>query len=713
MKQILQNLKTGVIEIANIPVPNKKHKQLLIKTQNTLISSGTERMLLEFGKAGLIKKAMKNPEKFQMVLNKIQTDGIQPTIETVFNKLNKPLPLGYCNVGNVVDLGEEIINFNIGDRVVSNGPHAEVVAVPINLCAKIPKSVSNEEASFTVLGAIALQGIRLLKPTLGESVVVTGLGLIGLITVQILRANGCRVLGLDFDKNKLKLAQQFGAEVVNINEEKNPTKIAETFSRGRGVDGVIVTATTTSSKPIHQAALMCRKRGRIVLVGVSGLELSREDFYKKELTFQVSSSYGPGRYDQNYEDKGQDYPIGYVRWTEQRNLEAVLDMMALGSLNVKPLITHKFDIQEAKKAYALIEANKESLGILLTYQGIELSPRSKKILFNENKSKIKDKMKISKFRKTNKINVSFIGSGNYASNTLIPAFKQTGVSLLSISSNSGVSSTYVGKKFKFKETSTDIDNLLNNSSNNAIVIATQHDSHARFILKAIKARKNVFVEKPLCINLNEQLEIEAEYSKLSKNGLQPLLMIGFNRRFAPQVKKIKSLLKNIAEPKSFIMTINSLEVSKESWIQDKTIGGGRIIGEVCHFIDLLRYLSGTQIESYNCLKMKNTNSDTVTINLAFEDGSIGCIHYYTNGHRSFPKERLEIFSQGRIIQLDNFRKLKAYGWPGFNKMNLWRQDKGQKACVKAFVNSIQYGTNSPIPVEEIFEVSKISIELSK
>ena len=516
MKQILQNLKTGTIESTDIPVPNKKQKQLLIKTQNTLISSGTERMLLEFGKAGLIKKALKKPEKFQMVLNKIKTDGVQPTLETVFNKLNQPLPLGYCNVGNVVDLGKEITNFNVGDRVVSNGSHAEVVSVPVNLCAKIPKSVSNEEASFTVLGAIALQGIRLLNPTLGETVVVTGLGLIGLITVQILRANGCRVLGLDFDNNRLKLAQQFGAEVVNLNVEKNPIKTAEIFSRGRGVYGVIITASTTSSKPIHQAALMCRKRGRIVLVGVSGLELSRDDFYKKELTFQVSASYGPGRYDQNYEKKGQDYPVGYVRWTEQRNLEAVLDMMALGSLNVKPLITHTFDIQEAKRAYKLIETKNESLGILLTYPGIVLSPKSKKILLNESKSKIKNKIKISKLKKTTKINVSFIGSGNYASNTLIPAFKETGVSLNSIASNSGLSSTFIGKKFNFKETSTDTDNLLNNSSNNAIVIATQHDSHAKFVLKALKARKNVFVEKPLCINLNEQLEIEAEYSKLSK-----------------------------------------------------------------------------------------------------------------------------------------------------------------------------------------------------
>ena len=713
MKQVLQNLKTGATEIVEIPVPNKKYKQLLIQTQNTLISSGTERMLMEFGKAGLIKKAVKQPQKFKMVLNKIKTDGLQPTFETVFNKLNQPLPLGYCNVGNVIDFGDEITNFNLGDRVVSNGSHAEVVSVPINLCAKIPNSVSNEEASFTVLGAIALQGIRLLKPNLGETIVVTGLGLIGLMTVQILLANGCRVLGLDFDKKKLKLAKQFGAEVVNLDTEKDPVKIAELYSRGRGVDGVIITATTRSSEPIHQAALMCRKRGRIVLVGVAGLELSRDDFYKKELTFQVSASYGPGRYDNNYEDKGQDYPIGYVRWTEQRNFEAVLDMMSLGSLNVKPLITHKFDIQEAERAYKLIENNEESLGILLMYPGIKISSITKKISLKKSNPSTKSSLKTSKLKETNNINVSFIGSGNYASNILIPAFKEAGVSLLSIASSSGVSSTFLGKRFRFQETTTDIESLLNDSSNNVIVIATQHDSHAKFVIEALKAGKNIFVEKPLCINFDELLEIETEYSKLSKDGNQPILMVGFNRRFAPQIQKIKSLLENVAAPKSFIMTVNAGQVPVESWMHDRKIGGGRIIGEACHFIDLLRYLSGNPIKSWSCLKMDASTNDTVNITLKFEDGSIGTIHYYSNGYRSFPKERLEIFVQGRIIQLDNFRKLKAFGWPGFNKMNLWRQNKGQKACVKTFVKSIQEKEVSPISIEEIFEVSKISIELSK
>ena len=350
MKQILQSLKTGKTQVDEIPIPNVSFGSLLIKTSKTLVSTGTERMLVEFGKAGWIKKARQQPDKVKMVLDKIITDGLKPTIESVFNKLDQPLPLGYCNIGIVDELGSGVTNFNKGDRVVSNGKHAEVVNVPINLCAKVPDSVSDEEASFTVLGSVALQGIRLIKPTLGEAVVVMGLGLIGLMTVQLLRANGCRVLGLDFDQDKLLLAKKFGAVVVDLSKE-NPLAASDIFSRGRGMDAVIITATTSSDEPIHQAAQMCRKRARIVLVGMAGLKISREDFYKKELTFQVSASYGPGRYDPNYEEKGQDYPVGFVRWTEQRNFEAVLDMMVTGALDVKPLISHQFEITEAQKAY--------------------------------------------------------------------------------------------------------------------------------------------------------------------------------------------------------------------------------------------------------------------------------------------------------------------------------------------------------------------------
>jgi predicted dehydrogenase/threonine dehydrogenase-like Zn-dependent dehydrogenase len=698
MKQVIQSLKTGITEVAEVPVPNISSGSLLIKTSKTLVSSGTERMLVEFGKAGWIKKASQQPDKVKMVFDKISTDGLKPTLDAVFNKLDQPLPLGYCNVGIVSELGSGVTNFFKGDRVVSNGNHAEVVSVPVNLCAKVPIALSDEEASFTVIGAVALQGIRLVKPTLGESVVVIGLGLVGLMTVQILKANGCRVLGLDFDQDKLSLAKKFGAEVFD--PDKNDALIkSNIFSRGRGADAVIITASTKSNEPVHQAAQMCRKRGRIVLVGNTGLHLSREDFFKKELTFQVSASYGPGRYDPNYEDKGQDYPIGFVRWTEQRNFEAVLEMMETGALDVKPLISHKFDIIEAKKAYELISGSDTSLGILLTYPGVEINKATRKISFYKNED-------IKKTNGDKKVGVSFLGSGNYATSKLIPAFKSAGANLRSVVSNRGVSSVHAGRKYGFVETTTDSNRLFEDDKTEAIVIATRHNNHAKFVIKSLKAKKHVFVEKPLCLTLEELVEIENNYSPSN------VLMVGFNRRYAPQVQKIKMLLNDVIGPKAIVMTINSGTISSDHWIQDLEVGGGRIIGEACHFIDLMRFLVGQTINDYQIKFVNILTKDIATIQLGFEDGSIGTIHYFSNGSKSFSKERIEIFAEGGILQLDNYVKLKGFSWPGFKKMNLWQQDKGHKACSKAFLDAISNKNFCPIPIEELFEVSRISIKLA-
>lgn len=710
MKQILHSLKTGATEIANLPIPSTKRGQLLITTTHSLVSAGTERMLVEFGKAGWIEKARQQPDKVRMVLDKIKSDGLQPTFEAVFNKLDQPLPLGYCNVGRVTELGKGAAGFELGDRVISNGKHAEVVSVPTNLCAKIPDGVSDEDAAFTVLGAIALQGIRLVQPTLGETIVVTGLGLIGLITVQLLRAHGCRVLGLDFDQEKLKLARLFGAEVVDLAAGQDPVKAAELYSRGRGVDAVIVTASTKSSEPIHQAALMCRKRGRIVLVGVTGLELSRDDFFKKELTFQVSASYGPGRYDSNYEEKGQDYPVGFVRWTEQRNFEAVLDMMADGRLNVKPLISHRFGINEAEMVYGLVGGGGPSLGIVLQYPGIEVSPAARTVSLLEGSS--------HQVRKTggNEGNpaVSFVGAGNYATSVLIPAFKDAGAHMRSVASSAGVSGLHAARKFGFDETTTDTDRIFSDNTSHAVVITTQHDSHSCYVLQALEAGKHVFVEKPLCLTLAELSQIELAYSKAcSQSTTSPILMVGFNRRFAPQIKKMKHLLSRVSGPKSFIMTVNAGSIPVDHWTQDAEAGGGRIIGEACHFIDLLRFMAGSSIESCSKVIMNASTEDTVTISLKFVDGSIGTVHYFANGTKAFPKERLEVFAAGRVLQLDNYRKLTCFGWPGFRKMNLWRQDKGQKACAKAFVDAISTGAQTPIAIDEIFEVSRVAIEIAQ
>lgn len=702
MKQILQNLKTGVTEITDVPVPRVGHSSLLIQTSRTLVSAGTERMLVDFGKAGLIEKARQQPDKVRMVLDKIKTDGLMPTIAAVLNKLDQPIPMGYCNVGVVSEVGVGVSGFQVGDRVASNGKHAEVVSMPLNLCAKVPATVSDDEAAFTVISAVALQGIRLVQPTLGEVVVVTGLGLIGQIAVQLLRAHGCRVLGIDFDRDKLNMAKRFGAEVVDLSAGEDPVATAQVFSRGRGVDAVIVTASTKSSEPMHQAAKMCRKRGRIVLVGVTGLELSRADFFEKELTFQVSCSCGPGRYDPNYEEKNQDYPVGFVRWTEQRNFEAVLDMMADRRVDVRPLISHRFGIDDAEKAYAIIGAAEPSLGILLVYPG---GPERRL----ENRA---IKLANRPVDASGKPSVSFIGSGNYATAVLIPAFKEAGVRLRCVASGVGVSGVHAGRKYGFEETTTDTEKLFADPDTNAVVITTRHDSHARFVLKALQAGKHVFVEKPICLTLDELAEIEATYARLAEQDKTPLLMVGFNRRFAPQVQKMKNLLAGVKGPKAFVMTINAGAIPVTHWTQDREVGGGRIIGEACHFINLLRFLAATSIESHTSAEMESPTGDTVTINLRFADGSLGTVHYFANGNKSFPKERLEVFAGGRVLQLDNFRKLTAFGWPGFTKMNLWSQNKGQKACAAEFVQAVCNGGMAPIPLDEIFESTRVSIEVA-
>lgn len=704
MKQILQSLKTGATEIADVPCPATGRGQLLIRSSRTLVSAGTERMLVDFGKAGLIGKARQQPDKVRQVLDKVRTDGLAPTLEAVFNKLDQPLPLGYCNVGRVLETGPGVTGFAVGDRVASNGKHAQAVAVPVNLSAKVPSGVPDDEAAFTVLGAIALQGVRLVQPTLGEAVVVTGLGLIGLMTVQLLRAHGCRVLGVDFDPAKLRLAESFGAETVDLSIGADPVAAAQAFSRGRGVDAVILAASTKSSEPVHQAALMCRKRGRIVLVGVTGLELSRADFFEKELTFQVSCSYGPGRYDPNYEEKGQDYPFGFVRWTEQRNLEAVLDMMADGRLNVKPLISHRFAIEDAAQAYQLVSGSAPSLGILMEYPAEEVLPASKIAQRTVSVS--------APVAGSHRASVGFIGSGNYATGVLIPAFKAGGAHLVNVASSAGVSGVHAAKKFGFESTTTDPSAIFEDPRINAVVVATRHDSHAAYVCRALAARKHVFVEKPLALTREELAQIETAREAAIAEGFVPIIMVGFNRRFAPLVVKMRELLAGVSGPKSMVMSVNAGPIPADHWTQDGKVGGGRIVGEGCHFIDLLRYVAGSPIVSHDIRYMDTATRDTATATLVFADGSVGTVHYFANGDKSFPKERLEVFASSRILQLDNFRKLKAFGWPGFKAMNLSRQDKGQKACAEAFVRAVGQGGAAPIAFDELLETSLTAIELS-
>jgi predicted dehydrogenase/threonine dehydrogenase-like Zn-dependent dehydrogenase len=603
-------------------------------------------------------------------------------------------------MGVVSSVGAGVNGFAVGQRVISNGRHAEYVSVPQNLCAVVPDNVSDEEAAFSVVASIGLQGIRLIQPTLGETVVVSGLGLIGLITVQLLRAHGCKVIGIDFDKKKLAIARQFGAETVDLSAGEDPVLFAQAYSKGRGIDAVIITASTQSSEPVSQAARMCRKRGRIVLVGVTGLELNRDVFYEKELTFQVSCSYGPGRYDTDYETKGQDYPFGFVRWTEQRNFEAVLDMMADGRLNVKPLITHTFPLEEATRAYDLIMSDEFSLGILLDYRKSDLEKTQP-----DHTISLRDPSEYASAPAQGRIN--FIGAGNYAGATLIPSFKKAGAFLQTIVSREGVSAVHQGRKNGFAHASTDTDAAITDPSSDTLIITTRHDSHARFVIKALEAGKHVFVEKPLCLDLDQWENIRKAMDA------QPTaqVMVGFNRRFAPHIVRMKQLLSGVQIPKSFVITVNAGAIPSNHWTQDRATGGGRIIGEACHFVDLLRYLAGHSVDSWSAVAMDTVNRDSVSITLKFADGSIGTIHYLANGSKSFPKERVEVFAAGGILQLDNFRVLRSFGWKGAGTMRLWRQDKGQLACVSAFLQSIREGKPAPISREELLEVARLTIEV--
>ena len=571
-----------------------------------------------------------------------------------------------------------------------------------HLCAKIPDNVTDENATFTVVGAIALQGVRLAQPTIGECFVVTGLGLIGLMAVQILRANGCRVLGLDFDAEKLKLAEAYGAETVNLSEEEDPISAAEAFSKGCGVDGVIITASTKSNEPIHQAATMCRQRGRIVLIGVVGLEMQRADFYKKELTFQVSSAYGPGRYDPFYEDQGNDYPLGFVRWTSQRNFEAILEMLAQKKVIVTDLKSGSFDIDNATKAYDMLLVDKTAMGVFISYG-------------NQNETNLNRTLKLASpsqtYNASNAI-IGAIGAGNYAGRILLPAFSKTGATFKTISSSQGISGTHYGKKFAFEINTTDSNVIFDDPDINTVIISTPHNSHAKFVIQALEHNKNVFVEKPLALKLEDLNAIEEAYTNAHKDGSGPILMVGFNRRFAPLMEKIKNQIVKSNEPLSLIYTCNAGHIPSDVWYQDPEIGGGRIIGEACHFIDIACHLIKSTIKEIKATGLKTKEGipnchDTATITISFENGSIATIHYFANGDQSFPKERIEVFQSGNVYVLDNFRKTKGYGKNMTSSS--FKQDKGQSACAQAFVDAIKSGSGAPIAFEDIIEVSKACI----
>ena len=690
MKQIIQDLKSGETILEEVPVPEIKEGHVLIKTHNTLVSLGTEKMLVDFGKANYIQKARQQPEKVKQVLQKIKTDGLQPTLDAVFRKLGEPLPLGYCNAGEVIAVGKGVSKFKIGDRVVSNGQHAEVVNVPENLVAKIPDNVSYEQASFTVIGAIGLQGIRLINPTFGETVVVTGLGLIGLMSAQLLKANGCKVIGLDFDVNKVELAKSLGIQAFNVSGT-DPVSLVHGLTNGNGADAVLITASTSSNEVISQAAQMSRQRGRIVLVGVIGLDMQRSDMYEKELSFQVSCSYGPGRYDTNYENKGLDYPIGFVRWTEQRNFEAILDAISFQNINVDALITERVPLKEYDKIYGDM-SKKGAIASILNYDTLD-SDLSKNIRVNT-----------KEFNNTKGV-IGIIGAGNFTSAMIVPALNKLGAKMKYIVSSRGLSGTILAKKYGIANSTTDMNLVIEDKEVDAVVITTQHHQHCEHVVKSIKAQKHVFVEKPLALTYEELSQIEEAYQKANVS-----LTVGFNRRFSPLVQKAKSALGNADQAINVIANMNAGFIPQDHWVRDMELGGGRIIGEACHYIDLISFLTGSEVESV-VMNAQGTspesNSDNCSILLKYKNGSQGVINYFSDGHKSYPKERIEIYDQQKNMIIDNFRTLSCYGYKSKDKKIT--QDKGHKEQFSRWNNMIKGGGDPIIPFDSIINTSKTAI----
>jgi predicted dehydrogenase/threonine dehydrogenase-like Zn-dependent dehydrogenase len=691
MKQIIQNIQNGETILENVPVPLVKSGQVLIQTSRSLVSLGTERMLVEFGKANFLQKARQQPDKVKEVIEKVKTDGLKPTLNAVFNKLGQPLPLGYCNVGRVIDVGKGAEEFKVGDRVISNGHHAEYVSVPRNLVAKIPENVSDEEATFTVIGAIGLQGIRLVNPTFGETVVVVGLGLIGLITAQLLKANGCNVIGFDFDSQKVSIAKEFGVEAINPGEGIDQVAFVESYTHGVGADAVIITASNKSNEIISQSAKMSRKRGRIVLVGVVGLDISRSDFFEKELTFQVSCSYGPGRYDETYEQKGRDYPLPYVRWTEKRNFETILHAISSKLIHVEPLITERVDLEDYLQIYGNMSSSK-SIASILRYP--EKTRELQRTII----------IKSPKLQKSKGV-VGVIGAGNFTSAMILPCLKNTPARVKYIVSSGGLSGTTLAKKFGIENSTTDRQVVLNDSEIDLVMVTTRHNAHADMVIEALKSNKHVFVEKPLALSLTELEGILEIY-----NTKRVSISVGFNRRFAPLASKMKKALGTGKTPMNIIATMNAGFIPESVWVHDMEVGGGRIIGEACHFIDLCTYLSGSLVKAV-CMNAMGTNpqqnTDNASLLLQYENGTNAVINYFSNGSKAYSKERLEVYHQNRTLIMDNWRNLKAYGFKGFNGAST-AQDKGHANQFSLLVQSIKEGGDPIIPVAEIVNTTKAS-----
>ena len=697
MKQLLQNIKTGKSTIEDVPIPTPREGQALVKVAASLVSAGTERMVVEFAEKSLAGKARSRPDLVKQVLDKAKREGLLPTVQAAFNRLDQPMALGYSSAGTIVALGKNMQGFKVGQRVACAGggyaTHAEYNLVPKNLLTPLPKNVDFESAAFTTLGAIALHGFRLAEPQLGENVAVIGLGLLGLLTIQLASAAGCNVLGIDLDPKRVKLGSSLNVECVTRPKAESS---AQAFTANRGFDVVIICADTTSNDPVELAGAIARDRGRVVATGAVGLNIPRKIYYEKEIAFINSRSYGPGRYDANYEENGQDYPLGYVRWTEGRNFQAVVDLMSSGKLKVESLVTHRFPIEKGVQAYEVITGKKKEsfLGVLLKYEtSNEKHVTRKRIEFP------------LVTRRSSLVTLGVLGAGLYANAVLLPIIKRDkDFQLVGIASSGGLHAQHSGKKFGFQYATSSEDEIIKDKNINTVAILTRHDSHADLIIKALKAGKHVFVEKPLAVDSKQLGAVTKQLKAKSKS----LLTVGFNRRFSPLIQSLSSFLLPRTEPLHAHYRVNAGYIPADHWTQDPSLGGGRIIGEACHFIDVLTYLIGEVPVSVNAVALPNNgkySEDNVSMTFTFPDGSIGVVDYLANGDKSMPKERLEVSCEGMVAVLDDYVSLVTTK-DGKKKEERIAQDKGWKREMAAFAESVKSGGEPPIPYEHLIGVTK-------
>jgi predicted dehydrogenase/threonine dehydrogenase-like Zn-dependent dehydrogenase len=706
MKQVLQNRKSGKVAVGEVPVPVVQSGRVLVRTVASLISAGTERASVESARKSLVQEARERPDLVKAVIDKARTEGLRNTFNAVRGKLASSQVLGYSAAGIVIAVGKDVSDFAPGNRVACAGvgfaSHAEVLSVPTNLCVRLPDKVNFEAGAFGTLGAIALQGVRLAQPTLGESIVVIGLGLVGQLTIQLLKANGCRVFGIDLDATRVDLARQLGADAgVVSNEETKPAVL--NWTGGHGADAVLITAATDSNQPIELAGEVSRMKGRVVVVGMTGLTVPRPSYFARELSLQISMSYGPGRYDPDYEERGNDYPFGYVRWTEKRNIEAFLNLVSEKRIDVDSLITHRFEIEDAGRAYELLagDSGEPYLGVLLRYDPKRDLNRNVELL-----EQVKGNASAER-----SVRVGVIGAGGYVTGMLLPQFKSAGAEFISVATASGVTALDAGKKFGFRRAVSEASEVIDDNNVNLVVIGTRHDSHAKLAIEALARDKHVFVEKPLALD-DEQLNEVLDAAARSRGQL----MVGFNRRFSPLARAAKDFFAGRQTPLSILYRVNAGHVPAEHWIQDATQGGGRIVGEVCHFIDLMQYWTQSPpvsvfAEALAANQHNLINHDSVFITLRFADGSNGCVAYLAEGDKALAKERVEIFGEGKTFVIDDFRQATAFGNGREDKIALRAQDKGQGEQAKAVCAVVLEGGPAPITLAELSSTTRATFRV--